>query len=205
MYLHDITRDGWPGSAQKNLTLFSKICGEKAMKQVSFVTTKWGKLKDVEDGTSRLSQLKERFWSTMIQDGASVYVLRPDTPLRGVPDQRRPWDVIHQLIVSMNCRNILLIQEELVNQRKPLYSTKAGKEVRQQLERLLEDTRALRNEAKEHGDDAEYLAEQQKRVDELKERLIKLKPGVAARFRKWFWGRFVVDRSDTHSLMSTDQ
>ncbi|TEB23441.1 hypothetical protein FA13DRAFT_1640013, partial [Coprinellus micaceus] len=195
LYLHDITRDGWGGSSKNNLTLFSKLCGEPAMSQVWFVTTKWGKLKDIGDGVKRLSQLKERFWASMIGLGASVCNLQHTDSLEiAIEGQREPWNIIHELVVSMNGRNVLLIQEELVKKKMLLWETRAGRELREKLERLLEDTKNLRKETKAQSNQAAYakdaLDRQQQKIDQLTGQLVRLRPSIAERFRRWIRGTF---------------
>ncbi|TEB23417.1 hypothetical protein FA13DRAFT_1798059 [Coprinellus micaceus] len=191
LYLHDITRDGWSGSSQKNLDLFYKLCGEEAMRQVSFVTTKWGKLYSLEDGVQRVSELKSKFWAPMIKLEASVYNLQPPSPTveqSKVENSRCPWDIIHELIVSMNARNvelILLIQEELVDKK------------------LLQDTKSLRKESKTRGYSKDRLREQQEKIDDLTQQLLLLKPSMGASFQEVVLGRLQdeLDNSLYHPSM----
>jgi hypothetical protein len=166
------------------------------MRQVSFVTTKWGKLHTIEDGVQHVSELKAKFWAPMIKLEASVFNLQPPSPTSAqskIENSRSPWDIIHELIVSMNARNIeliLLIQEELVDKKFFLWETQAGRELRVKLEQLLQDTKSLRREAKTRGYSKERLREQQEKIDDLTQQLLLLKPSMGARFKRWFWGAF---------------
>jgi hypothetical protein len=49
--------------------MFTKLCGDDAMKNVTLVTTKWARV-ELEEGAMREEQLKMKFWKGMLDKGA---------------------------------------------------------------------------------------------------------------------------------------
>jgi hypothetical protein len=71
LYLHRISDNRMSGSAMKNLQLFSRLCGQKAMPNVVIATTMWSKVEKSE-GEQREIELQREFWKDMLQAGCTV-------------------------------------------------------------------------------------------------------------------------------------
>ncbi|KAJ3544806.1 hypothetical protein NMY22_g2655 [Coprinellus aureogranulatus] len=196
LYLHDISRDGFPESCLKNLKLFAKLCGDSAMHQVTFVTTKWDRLRDTDEGLDRVVELRNDFWREMTDNGANVSHLQPPDVEHWLSRQhKRPWDIIYGIVLSAKardvCHRILQIQDEVVNRRRFLAETDAGRELRRSLESMLETAKYLRRQDKEgaKGGDSSAEASLKARQDEisaLTQQLKKLElPGMQTRAKRW--------------------
>ncbi|KAI6373105.1 hypothetical protein MCOR25_003504 [Pyricularia grisea] len=142
LYLHRITDNRVSGSAKRNFEMFRALCGEASYGNVSLVTTMW-------TGRGRHEQLRREaelrrdpnFFGSIISGGASL--LRHGE--HGTdPQQLRDsaLSIIRQLIVQ--CRPgpiVLLIQHELVEEKKILDDTSAGIIVQGDLHRAFADYR----------------------------------------------------------------
>jgi hypothetical protein len=73
LYLHQITDARMKGSALKNLIMFQKLMGQRALTNCLLVTTKWG-LVDPAVGMAREEELANnpKFWKNMISNHARV-------------------------------------------------------------------------------------------------------------------------------------
>lgn len=201
LYLHDISRDGFPGSLLKNLKLFSKLCGSSAMDQVIFVTTKWDRLGDKAEGTERVRELKSEFWSNMIELGATLLHVQPsDIQVPVTDNHRQPWDIVREIVVSVNVREtrdqkiLLQIQDEIINQRRYLPETDAGRELRMTLESLLQTAKDLRRREREDaraGRSTETMERRQAEIELLTAQLQAMRlPGLGLRFLRFIgWRR----------------
>jgi hypothetical protein len=146
IYLHRISDNRVSGSTLQNLRMFTKVCGDDAIKNVILATTMWTKVeRDV--GKRREKELKERYWAGLLNSGA-----------RAMPfgdSFQSSWQIIDQIAdpegVQRKCQ-ALLLQEELVIHGRPLNETEAGKVLCSKLQQLLteqrETLRQLRDEAK---------------------------------------------------------
>ena len=198
IYLHDTTKDGWTGASKRNLNLFSKICGDDAMDLVSFVTTKWGNIPDaqLDNVVRRVGELRVH-WAPLIANGAAVHHLDPPSRLELPGEVRDPWAIIHQMVVSMNARelrdHILLLQRELVLEKHFLGETQAGRELRMSLEVQLARAKGLQRAAREDGlspTNRETLEERQRQIDTFTKQIANLTPPTSKRFRRWMRGVF---------------
>ena len=195
LYLHDMSRDGFPGSLLRNLTLFAKICGSGAMDRVAFVTTKWDRLQDRQEGDERAMELSEDFWKRHIDSGARISHVRPqNTDPDRFRGHMRPWDIIRDLIVTADTHDIeariLQIQDEIVNDRRYLPETDAGKELRISLKDLLRTAKDLKQRAREDaraGKPTQSLEMRQQEINKIAAQLKALKPpGLFARTKRFF-------------------
>jgi hypothetical protein len=195
LYLHDMSRDGFPGSLLKNLTLFTKLCGCDAMEQVAFITTKWDRLQNMEEGNDRLAELSEDFWRENIQHGAQIIHVQPQyIPSKMSPLHKRPWEIVHHLVVAAESRDvenrILQIQDEIVNDHRFLPETDAGKELRMSLGTLLEKAKDLKRRAREGakaGKPTDSLEMRQQEIDRITAQLRSLRPpGLLVRAKRFF-------------------
>lgn len=135
IYLHDISQDRFSGTAKKNLEMFHVLCGDAALRKVVLVTTKWDRLRE-EHGKNREKELKTIHWQSLIKNGAHVH------PFRG--NYQNAWEIIDLFLkqVEMSIKPgiktiVLQIQTEMVDARKIIPQTKAGKKLRNSLEELL--------------------------------------------------------------------
>jgi hypothetical protein len=157
------------GSTLRNLTMFESLCGKKNLKNVIFVTTMWDQvLEDV--GKERERELRQNFFRPILERGAHMFAY----------DGRAEsgWSIIDRFVDD---RFATLLQEELVDLKKELCETDAGRQLYGILEKLVEQQRktadAIRkeldslNESKEES--SELLMELQKDYEDLRVRLSK--------------------------------
>lgn len=123
IYLHRIMDVRFGGAAGRNLRVFRKLCGDDNLGSIVLATTFWSNV-SAETGAEREDQLQidRKFWKEMIEKDSKVF--RQD---RGKASGE---DIIHYL-VDRKKQVTLLIQDELVEQKKTFAETEAGAEVRQ--------------------------------------------------------------------------
>jgi len=131
VYLHDISLTRMLESTLKTLDVFRKLCGKGALKRVVLCTTKWSDIYQEEEGERRTKQLKEIYWKEMIEGGSTVH--------RFEDSQKAAWDVIAPIIEEdrIGKMDALQIQEELVEAKKLIPETEAGRQLRYSLDQLL--------------------------------------------------------------------
>ena len=164
IYLHRITdnRMVQGGSLHHNLRMFGELCGDQAVKKVVLVTTMWDKDKtDPQKHNQRERELFDNYWKTMINYGASTarFLNSPDSA----------WKIIDP-ILKQHETEVLLLQEELVDLKRALNETQAGKTLYSDLQRLLAEqrdtVRSLAEQAREQSNPqlARKLEEELKRI-----------------------------------------
>ena len=164
VYLHEISQDRITGTARKNLTLFKKLCGDEAVKHVVLATTKWNRLGSETIGRQREIELRDIFWKNMLRHGSSVS--------RFDGTQRSAQKIVRDILINRSTDVTLRIQEELVDLKKYLPQTDAGKTLYDDLQRLHDRLKGelaqLRNidQADRDQDDT-----WQKEYDDVKERI----------------------------------
>ena len=129
IYLHEISLDRFTGTARKNQDLFKKLCGDDALKHVVLVTTKWGKLVSHNIGVERETELRGKFWKDMLRFGSKVSRF-DDTP-------GSAQKIVCNILINRSTDVTLRIQEELVDLKKYLPQTDAGKTVYDDLQKKL--------------------------------------------------------------------
>ena len=129
VYLHDISLSRL-ASTRKTLDIFQKLCGEDAMKRVVLCTTKWSDIYE-EQGERRTEELKEIYWKKMMESGSTVRKFEES--------QKSAWDVIAPIIEEdrIGKMDALQIQEELVEAKKLISDTEAGRQLQFSLDQLL--------------------------------------------------------------------
>ena len=90
IYLHDISSHRMNGTAQRNLDMFKKICGNRALRSVVLGTTKWTELPSRSVGEQRLKILCDKYWLEMIEWGSFVHHF-DDT-------QESAWDMVDSVL-----------------------------------------------------------------------------------------------------------
>ncbi|KAL6302091.1 P-loop containing nucleoside triphosphate hydrolase protein [Sparassis latifolia] len=115
IYLHRISDNRMSGASQKNLRLFTQICGDSAMQNVTIVTTMWNSVRE-EVGTSREAELRNKFWRTMLEHGAET--------ARYQNTFNSAWEVLDRF--TRNEPSVLQLQMEMVDSNQLLRDTQAG-------------------------------------------------------------------------------
>jgi hypothetical protein len=124
LYFHRIVDPRMGLSATRNLELFKLICGEKAMRGVMIVTTRWDGMEEGspqwEAAVERERQLEQsdKYWAGMIRHGAGVR--------RHVGTRNSAAGIIDSL-VQRHQSYVLSIQVELAKEGLPLDQTAVGR------------------------------------------------------------------------------
>ncbi|PPR07081.1 hypothetical protein CVT24_010982 [Panaeolus cyanescens] len=129
VYLHRISDNRMSGTTLKNLQIFEQICGKDCFDKITLATTMWD---DVEPdiGDHREKQLKHDYFSYMIHRGARLARLGNDT--------NSARNIILRIADDANTLNPLSLQKELVAFQKNLPETKAGRQVYEKLDEVLQ-------------------------------------------------------------------
>lgn len=130
IYLHRISDDRFGGIARENFRLFSKICGDDAMRNVLIVTTMWEEVHQ-EVGERREGELmnKEIFFKGALNHGARM--CRHHNTVLSARNTVRELLGLSPRVVQM--------QHEIVDECKDLPQTAAGEELQSELERQAKD------------------------------------------------------------------
>lgn len=94
--------------------LCRRLCGDQAAKQVRLVTTMWDEVNEAE-GDAAEGRLKRAQWRSFIQAGAQ--------PRRFDNTLESAWNIMRDL---GSAKMTLLLQRELVDDKKALEDTAAG-------------------------------------------------------------------------------
>jgi hypothetical protein len=165
IYMHPIKSERMEGSAMRNLRMFRELCGEEPLKNVILVTSFWDQvLRDV--GEQREQELKRtpHFWGGMVDKGSRIA-------------RFEGRDSALSIVLSLaNQRPLALsIQQEMVEEGKPLIETAAGIAVNEELARLEALHRQQRDELQREYQEAlkahdqemqEVLRKERQRMDE---------------------------------------
>ena len=173
------------GSPLRNFRMFAELCGKIAAKKVVLVTTMWDKVQQ-DTGISREKDLFENSWKTMITWGAST--------ARFLNSADSAWKVIDPILsLKQPVAEVLLLQE-LVDLKRPLSETKAGKALYSDKQKLLAEHRP--------GDAVRSLAEQAR--EESNPRLAQQLKAELKRIQKHFDETFNETKElKTHRRFST--
>lgn len=123
VYLHPIHEPRMQGTAKKNLNMFKLLCGEESLRCVVLATTMWSKVFKSE-GQGRQDELvaTERFWGNMVAHGSKVF--------KHEDNAASAFGIIDRIIDNKQ-PVVLDIQREIVEERKPVDETNAGKSQRE--------------------------------------------------------------------------
>lgn len=171
IYCHRILDVRMDGGAMRNLKMFRKLCGNDPMKNVVMASTFWGVV-DQDKAERNESELKSdpEFWGDMINYGTRTARFL-DTPESGFE--------ILGMFANMP-RVALKLQQELVDENKPLLATAAGHAVNEELAELsAKHTAALLNIQQETAQaiaekDVEMQAILKKERDKTEKKLRKI-------------------------------
>ena len=150
------------GATNKNLSVFQRLCGDKALTRVVLGTTNWGEV-NIERGADRERQLATNFWKNMIDSGSKM--LRFDNTkesaraiLNTILDQFK-FDENGEIKNEIALR----IQKELVEQGRSIPETEAGQKLLSTLKKRLE-----LQKGKSNSENAAALsASIEKQIDDL--------------------------------------
>jgi hypothetical protein len=119
------------GTPLRNTQMFENLCGSGALQNVVLVTTMWGKVKE-QAGAKREDELKTNFWQSMIASGSRL--------VRFGDTYESAWEILDQFTASPRA---IQLQVEMVDERKPLAKTAAGRALFQFLSDLIEQFRDM--------------------------------------------------------------
>ncbi|KAF9259859.1 hypothetical protein L218DRAFT_947309 [Marasmius fiardii PR-910] len=122
LYLHRITDVRMSGSSARNLKLFMKLCGNKQLRNVVIVTTRWGVV-DLAIAERRESQLLDSFFKDVLSRGAT---------LARYANAREEAQVILRRLLAIATESPpppLRIQVEMGDLRKKFMDTVVGREL----------------------------------------------------------------------------
>lgn len=189
IYMHRISDPRMSGSATKNLQLFKALCGEQNYQHVVLASTMWSRDEDKKTAErSRLEDLRESFWSDLIQGGSSVKKHRGDT--------NSALEIVRKLATKdfPPRRPITLaIQQELGAEGKTLANTAAGQLLSQEILRERErmgrelDELRLSLEEAERGDDpdaAESIRNEQHTISDRTAKRVRDAQGLSIRLEQ---------------------
>ena len=125
IYLHRITDIRMKGSARKNLIMFKQLCGTDALKKVILVTTMWDKVSS-DEAVMREKELIDtpEFWGWMLGKGSSCH--------RHNNTERSARDIVH-LLAHHNAPIATELQRQLVDEKRTLDQTSAGRELQSEM------------------------------------------------------------------------
>lgn len=103
--------------------MIMKMCGDETLKNITIVTTMWGKV-DQDEGSRHYSELEKKFFKKALDNGASM--VRHDNSVESAREIIR--------VVCANHPVTLKIQREIVDQGIAFGDTSAGKELKFGLE-----------------------------------------------------------------------
>ncbi|KAF8135027.1 P-loop containing nucleoside triphosphate hydrolase protein [Boletus edulis] len=141
IYMHRISDVRIGGTSKRNFRIFRELCGDSTLRNVLIVTNMWSNV-DPKIGEARERELanNDKFFKPVLEKGARL--------LRHNGTQPSALSVLRHLI--NNQAATLLIQHEIVNERKDLAHTAAGAEL----------TRALKEQADRHDEELKKLRQE---------------------------------------------
>ena len=115
--------------------MFTKLCGDDALKHVILATTMWTRIK-TDIAERRDAELHEKYWSPMLERGSQSQRFH-DT-------FNSAWEIIDNIGKHTgDTRHVLLLQEELVDLRRRLSETQAGMTLYDGLQKNLIEQREI--------------------------------------------------------------
>ncbi|KAJ3502786.1 hypothetical protein NLJ89_g8729 [Agrocybe chaxingu] len=133
VYLHRITDNRMSGSPHRNLRMFGELCGDRATSKVALVTTMWDRVNQAI-AEKRQQELERNYFRELLIRGA--------IPMRFNNTERAAWNIV-DTIIREGDREEILLQEELVELRRRLNETSAGRAIYNTFQKLLKDQREV--------------------------------------------------------------
>ncbi|KAG2347716.1 hypothetical protein BDR05DRAFT_957309 [Suillus weaverae] len=131
VYMHRISDFRMGGTNKRNFKMFRELCGESTLRNVLIVTNMWSEVTS-DLGEMREKQLEGNFFKAVLDKGARM--------LKHEGTRESTHRILRYLIHNQPAT--LLIQKELVNERKNIVQTSAGSEL----------TRVLNEQQERHGE-----------------------------------------------------
>jgi hypothetical protein len=122
------------GTTLSNLEMFQKLCGRENYDKVSIVTTMWEQVDDVS-GLQRIRELSQVYWRKILDGGARVRRLENSAESAGA--------VLNEVLKTELKAREIRIQHELSVLHKQLPDTAAGRQLRGNIEKLVERQQGL--------------------------------------------------------------
>ena len=167
------------GTSRQNLTMFRKLCGDAALKNVVLGTTKWNDVRP-ELGLKRETQLRDTYWKEMIEQGSVIMQVHADS--------LSAWNIVNRILENKAIDSVL-IQTELMELQMNIPQTTAGQELRFTLQQLLElqaETMRQLEEVEEGGEwQRRKQAENQGRIRTTVAQISELKVPISSRMKGW--------------------
>ncbi|KAF8466338.1 hypothetical protein BDZ91DRAFT_168767 [Kalaharituber pfeilii] len=124
IYLHRISDNRMEGAALRNLQVFQALCGDNSLQHVILVTTHWvGVPKATAE--AREKELVETYWKDMTERGSEVR--------RFEGTKSSAIKLISEFLDRKLGETTLQIQREMVEEKKNLADTSAGKVVSKEM------------------------------------------------------------------------
>jgi len=119
IFLHRISDNRMAGTPLRNLQMFGKLCGDKALPNVVLATTMWNRPKADEAGDQRReNDLRATYWQPMLTHGSMME--------RFNGSYGSAWSIV-DIILRADITTTVLLQEEMVDLQKHLSQTEAGR------------------------------------------------------------------------------
>ena len=178
IYLQEISQDR---IESRNLTIFRKLCGDHAFKNVVLVTTKWKRVDEII-GAERENELKHAFWNVMVRHGSRM--------IRFDDSHTSAEQIVLTILDTKRDTEVYLrIQMELVDLQKYLPQTDAGRfvsvDLQMELSKSKRDLASLRGLLDVEEDPAlrkEYEATQQS-IRDIQTQIQQMKLPLARRIQ----------------------
>ena len=138
IYIHRISDDRFTGISVRNFKMFRNLCGESTLKNVVLVTNMWGRV-EKNIGEAREKELADVYFKLALEKGAQL-ARHHDTTLSA-------YEIIRRIM--KNDPAPLLIQRELVDERKDIKRTAAGGAVNEELNEVIKRHEAEMNALRE--------------------------------------------------------
>ena len=143
IYMHNISNNRMSGTVGRSFDLFNRLCGDRAIEHVRFVTSMWDVKVDkigAKCREDRESELTSNFWKPLIDAGAQYE--------RFKNTKGSAWDIIRDATAERS--EAVLLQEELVDAERSLNETTVGKAIYSRFQKILQvQKEALKQRADE--------------------------------------------------------
>lgn len=153
IYLHRISDNRMGGNAMDSYRLFRKLCGNTYMSNV-VTTTMWASVTEPL-GSSREREIENKYFAGAFQQGARLH--------RHTDTAESARDIIRDILHHEP--QTLLVQQEMVDQHKPVPDTQAGNELISRLERNSAQIQKRLDDLRRHMDRRRQSDEESHVVD----------------------------------------
>ncbi|KAK4227810.1 hypothetical protein QBC38DRAFT_477029 [Podospora fimiseda] len=130
IFLHPITDPVIKGSALTQFDTFRELCGQDALGNIIFLTTKWDEV-DIGVGSRRHLEIQDEYWESMIRHGSQARKFHPASSSLAEA-------LVTRLVDKQDV--VLKVQEWVMRQGKHLDETSAGRLLMKGLDERLDST-----------------------------------------------------------------